>query len=255
MNKIDFREVGMKYHTLVDETEALKDLSFVIEENEFVSLVGPSGCGKTTALSLLAGLLSPTSGQVIVDGKKVEGINEKVGYMLQEDYLFPWRTILNNILLGLEIKEKLTAESKQKARQLLADYGLSGFEDYYPDQLSGGMRQRVALARTLIFEPEILLLDEPFSALDYHTKLTLENEVAQILRNKEKTVVLVTHDIAEAVAMSDRVLIFTERPGRIKEEYKIDLAISGEFSTFKAREAEDFRYYFNSIWEELDVYV
>ncbi|ADL12831.1 ABC transporter ATP-binding protein [Acetohalobium arabaticum] len=255
MNKIQFKEVGMKYHTVAEETEALKDLSFSVEENEFVSLVGPSGCGKTTALSLVSGLLSPTSGQVTIDGKRVKGIDEKVGYMLQEDYLFPWRTILDNILIGLEVKDELTAKSRQKARQLLADYGLEGFADYYPTQLSGGMRQRVALARTLIFEPEILLLDEPFSALDYHTKLTLEDEVAQILRNKEKTVVLVTHDIAEAVAMSDRVLVFTERPGSIKEEYKIDLAISGDFSTFKAREAEEFRYYFNSIWEELDVYV
>ncbi|KXS40275.1 MULTISPECIES: ABC transporter ATP-binding protein [unclassified Candidatus Frackibacter] len=255
MNKIEFKEVGMKYHTQVEETEALRNLSFTIKENEFVSLVGPSGCGKTTSLSLLAGLLSPSSGQVIVDNEPINGVNEKIGYMLQEDYLFPWRTILDNVLLGLELKGELNAKTENKARRLLADYGLDGFEDYYPTQLSGGMRQRVALARTLVFEPEILLLDEPFSALDYHTKLALEDEVAQILRDEKKTVVLVTHDIAEAIAMSDRVLVFTERPGKVKEEYNIDLTIDGKYSTFKAREASEFSNYFNSIWEELDVYV
>ncbi|WP_078809207.1 ABC transporter ATP-binding protein [Selenihalanaerobacter shriftii] len=245
----------MKYHTLAGETEALRNLSFTIQENEFVSLVGPSGCGKTTSLSLIAGLLSSTSGQVSVDQEPISGINEKVGYMLQEDYLFPWRTIIDNVLLGLELKGELNPETEARARKLLKDYGLEGFEDYYPTQLSGGMRQRVALARTLVFEPEILLLDEPFSSLDYHTKLALEDEVAQILRDEKKTVILVTHDIAEAIAMSDRVLVFTKRPGRIKEDYQIDLTINGAFSTFAAREAPEFSDYFNSIWEELDVYV
>lgn len=255
MAKIEFKEVGLKYHTPAEETEALRNLSFTVKESEFVSLVGPSGCGKTTTLSLLAGLLSPTEGQVIVDQKPVKGINEKVGYMLQEDYLFPWRTILDNVLLGLEIKGNLNEQTRKRARKLLVDYGLEGFEDYYPTQLSGGMRQRVALARTLVFEPEILLLDEPFSALDYHAKLALEDEVAQILREEEKTVVLVTHDIAEAIAMADRVLVFTERPGNIKKDYKIDLTIEGKLSTFKAREAPEFSNYFNSIWEELEVHV
>ena len=255
MNKVEFKEVGMKYHTLQGETEALRDLSFIVKENQFISLVGPSGCGKSTALSLLAGLLDPTAGQVFIDEEEVLGIQEKVGYMLQEDYLFPWRTILDNVLLGLEVKGMLTNESKAKAKRLLADYGLEEFENYYPTQLSGGMRQRVALARTLAFEPEILLLDEPFSALDYHTKLAVENEVAQILRNQNKTVILVTHDIGEAIAMSDRVLVLTKRPGRVKKDYDIDLTIEGDYSTFKSREAPEFSRYFNSIWEELDVYV
>jgi NitT/TauT family transport system ATP-binding protein len=255
MEKIRFKEVGMKYHTLAGETEALCNLSFSVKENEFVALVGPSGCGKTTTLSLVAGLLSPTDGQVLIDQEAIQDINERAGYMLQEDYLFPWRTILDNVLLGLELKGKLNNRTKERARKLLSDYGLKDFEDYYPAQLSGGMRQRVALARTLVFEPEILLLDEPFSALDYHAKLALEDEVAQILRDEKKTVVLVTHDIAEAVAMADRILVFTERPGNIKKEYKIDLTIEGGFSTFKAREAPEFSNYFNSIWEELDVYV
>ncbi|PRX24047.1 NitT/TauT family transport system ATP-binding protein [Orenia metallireducens] len=255
MSKVEFKAVGMKYHTLEGETEALKDLSFTIEDNQFVSLIGPSGCGKSTTLSLLAGLLSPTDGQVMIDSKEVDGINQRVAYMLQEDYLFPWRSILDNVLLGLEIRGELNDSSRKRARQLLADYGLGDFEDYYPTQLSGGMRQRVALARTLAIEPDILLLDEPFSALDYHTKLALEDEVAQILREEKKTVILVTHDIGEAIAMSDRVLVFSERPGEIKSDYKIDLTIDGEYSTFKAREATEFNRYFNSLWEELDIYV
>ncbi len=255
MFKVELKEVGMKYHTLEGETEALKELSFTIKDNEFISLIGPSGCGKSTTLSLLAGLLTATEGKVMIDGVEIRGVNEKVGYMLQEDYLFPWRTILDNVLLGLEVKGKLNQTTEDKARSLLKDYGLAGFENYYPNQLSGGMRQRVALARTLAFEPDILLLDEPFSALDYHTKLALEDEVAQILREENKTVILVTHDIGEAIAMSDRVLLFSERPGVIKKEYKIDLTIEGDFSTFKAREAPEFNRYFNSIWKELDIYV
>ncbi|GAB6100759.1 ABC transporter ATP-binding protein [Halanaerocella petrolearia] len=255
MDKIEFREVGMKYHTLETETEALADLSFSIKENEFVSLVGPSGCGKSTTLSLLAGLISPTSGQVIVDNEEIKGINQKVGYMLQEDHLFSWRTIEENILLSLEIKDMLNQKTYQRAKKLLKDYGLADFAHHYPSQLSGGMRQRVALARTLVFDPDILLLDEPFSALDYHTKLALEDEVANILRAEDKTVVLVTHDIAEAIAMSDRVLVFSQRPGSIKAEYPIDLVIEGDFSTFKAREASQFSDYFNSIWEELELNV
>ncbi len=255
MVKVEFEEVGMKYHTLTEETEALQGLSFRVEDNEFVSLVGPSGCGKSTTLSLLAGLLSATAGQVLVDGEEVRGINSKIGYMLQEDYLFPWRTILDNVLLGLEIRGEVDSNVNRKAYSLLEDYGLKEFADYYPNQLSGGMRQRVALARTLISEPEILLLDEPFSALDYHTKLALEDEMAQILRQEEKTVILVTHDIGEAIAMSDRVLVFTKRPGKIKTEYNIDLTIDGEYSTFKARESAEFSEYFNSIWKELDLYV
>jgi NitT/TauT family transport system ATP-binding protein len=255
VSKVEFKDVGMKYHTLEGETEALKDLSFTIEDSKFISLIGPSGCGKSTTLSLLAGLLSPTDGQVMIDGKEVMGINQKVGYMLQEDYLFPWRSILDNVLLGLEIRGQLNDASRERARQLLADYGLGDFEDYYPTQLSGGMRQRVALARTLAIEPDILLLDEPFSALDYHTKLALEDEVAQILREEKKTVILVTHDIGEAIAMSDRVLVFSERPGQIKSDHKVDLTIEGEYSTFKARESVEFNRYFNSLWEELDIYV
>lgn len=251
MSKIKFEQVGKKYHTSNSETEALQNLSFKVEKSEFVSLVGPSGCGKTTTLSLLAGLLSPTRGKVTVDEKEVTGINENAGYMLQEDHLFPWKTIRKNVLLGLKIKDKLTPKTKQKAQDLLTDYGLAEFADHYPPQLSGGMRQRVALARTLVFNPDIVLLDEPFSELDYQTKLTLENEVATILREEEKTVLLVTHDIAEAIAMSDRVLVFSSRPGQIKNQHGLNLTTDGEFSTFKARKAPEFNHYFNSIWKEL----
>jgi NitT/TauT family transport system ATP-binding protein len=251
MTKIKVNKVSKKYHTETSETEALRNLSFAIEASEFISLVGPSGCGKTTTLSLLGGLLSPTNGKIFIDGQELSGTNEKAGYMLQEDHLFPWKTIRDNVLLGLKIKDKLTPETKQRALNLLADYGLEDFAHHYPGQVSGGMRQRVALARTLAFNPDIVLLDEPFSELDYQTKLTLENDVANILREKEKTVILVTHDISEAIAISDRVLVFSQRPGSIKNEHKIELTVHGKFSTFKARKAVEFNNYFNTIWKEL----
>jgi NitT/TauT family transport system ATP-binding protein len=246
--------VSLKYQTSEGETPALADVCLTVEKGEFISIVGPSGCGKSTLLSLIAGLFKPTAGQVYIDGSPVHGTSSKIGYMLQQDYLFEWRTISKNIMLGLEIQGKNKKEARQQVMHLLKRYGLWDFRQHYPHQLSGGMRQRVALIRTLAINPEILLLDEPFAALDYQTRLTIADEVSSILRREEKTVILVTHDIAEAVSMSDRVVVMSKRPGRIKADFPIIFA-EGRLTPFKTRKAPEFRHYFNAIWEELDVYV
>lgn len=260
--KIHLEQVSMKYLTKTGETSAISQMTFQVAPGEFIVMVGPSGCGKSTVLSLIAGLLKPTQGKVSIDGEEVTGTSSRVGYMLQQDYLFEWRTILDNAILGLELQPKprgipswtIKKQRREKVMALLQKYGLSEFACHYPHQLSGGMRQRVALIRTLAIDPDILLLDEPFSALDYQTKLTLEQEVAVILRREKKTVVLVTHDISEAVAMADRVMVLSNRPATIKAIFPINLMCE-EKTPFSAREAPEFRYYFKKIWEELDVHV
>ena len=203
--QVELKNIGMNYHTLDGETQAISNISLDISSGEIVTLVGPSGCGKSTLLSIIAGLIKPTSGEVYVSGKKVTGPSKSVGYMFQNDTLFEWRTILDNVLIGLEIQKKLNQETKGFAEHLLDTYGLSEFKNHYPRQLSGGMRQRVALIRTLAIKPDILLLDEPFSALDYHTRLSISDEVSSILKQENKTAFMITHDIAEAISMGDRV--------------------------------------------------
>ncbi|CAH1190761.1 MULTISPECIES: ABC transporter ATP-binding protein [Paenibacillus] len=238
----------------VSEREAslvLEDLNLQVEQGEFVSLVGPSGCGKTTLLSIIAGLLVPTSGEVNVKGRLVDGPSAHIGYMLQQDYLFPWRTILDNALIGLELTGRLDERSRARTRELLAGMGLSGTENQYPSELSGGMRQRVALVRTLATEPGLLLLDEPFSALDYQTKLQLEDLVSDTLKQTGKTSVLVTHDLSEAIAVSDRVIVLDRNPGRIRREFVIPDAIRN-VQPFYAREQEEFNELFQALWNELD---
>ncbi|KPU27678.1 ABC transporter [Caloranaerobacter sp. TR13] len=197
---VEIRNINMIYHTLDGETEAIKDLSLDIYHGEIVVLVGPSGCGKSTLLSIIAGLLKPSKGKVVINGKKVEKTNKKIGYMFQRDHLFEWRTILGNALIGLEIQKKVNKETKKYVEKLLDTYGLGDFKHYYPSQLSGGMRQRAALIRTLAVKPDILLLDEPFSALDYQTRLAIADEIGTILKKEEKTAIMVTHDIAEAIS-------------------------------------------------------
>jgi NitT/TauT family transport system ATP-binding protein len=252
--KLELRQVGLKYVTVEGETEALKDLSLAVREGEFVAIVGPSGCGKSTLLSLVAGLVMPTSGHVLVGGQEVHGPSRQVGYMLQEDYLFKWRDVVSNVLLGLEIQGRLDPESRVRAIRLLEKYGLGDFKRHLPRQLSGGMRQRVALIRTLAIDPEILLLDEPFSALDYQTRLTIQDEVVQILRREGKTTLLVTHDISEAICMADRVIVLSRRPGRVKAEYPIRID-GGRLTPLERRESGQFARYFDQIWKELDVHV
>ncbi|HHW58025.1 MAG TPA: ABC transporter ATP-binding protein [Clostridia bacterium] len=243
---VSLKNISFQYHTLEGETEALKNISFDVYEGEFVGIIGPSGCGKSTLLSIISGLLKPSTGSVEVNGK--------IGYMLQRDHLFEWRTIWQNVILGLEIQKILTQESKRYVEELLVKYGLREFKNYYPNQLSGGMRQRTALIRTLALKPDILLLDEAFSALDYQTRLAISDEVYKILKNEQKTAIIVTHDISEAIAMCDRIVVLSKRPAYIKRIYTISLTCD-DYSPIGRRKAPEFREYFNSIWKELDIHV
>ncbi|MBP1999680.1 NitT/TauT family transport system ATP-binding protein [Paenibacillus shirakamiensis] len=241
-------------HVYVSDREAtlaIASMNLSVYPGEFISLVGPSGCGKTTLLSMMAGLLIPSKGQVLLHGRPVSGPDAEVGYMLQQDYLFPWRTILSNALIGLELQKSLTEERKQTVIHLLEGMGLGATMDLYPSQLSGGMRQRVALVRTLATEPQLLLLDEPFSALDYQTKLQLEDLVAETLKAQRKTAVLVTHDLGEAIAVSDRVIVLASSPGRIAKTFEVPEHIR-ESQPFYAREQEGFNELFHHIWKELE---
>ena len=251
---VEVHNVGMKYQSLNGEITALENISFSVHEGEFVSIVGPSGCGKSTLLSIISGLLASTAGTVLLCGDKVTGTSPKIGYMLQKDHLFDWRTIYQNVILGLEIRKAVTHETKERALNLLKTYGLYEFRNKYPNQLSGGMRQRVALIRTLVTDPQILLLDEAFSALDYQTRLVVNEDIYTIIKKENKTALLVTHDISESISMSDRVVLLSKRPGRLKDIYKINLSCANR-TPLSAREAPEFRYYFQEIWKGLDVHV
>lgn len=253
---VEINNIAMTYHSLEGETEAIKNIDLNIYDGEIVGIVGPSGCGKSTLLSIIAGLIEPTSGTVLVKGQKVCKSNRNIGYMFQKDQLLEWRNILQNVVLGLEIQGKLSNEDYEKARNMLVNYGLGDFIYSYPSQLSGGMRQRVALIRTLILEPDFLLLDEPFSALDYQTRLAISDEIGVILKKEGKTGLLVTHDIAEAISLCDRIVILSKRPATIKEIIDIRLTCpEGRNTPLGRREAPEFRYYFNKIWKELDIHV
>lgn len=250
MNELlEIKNVSLTYQTLSSEITAIESLNFTVSEGEFVSIIGPSGCGKTTILSLIAGLLPPTLGEIKVDGKTVEKNVKSLGYMLQKDHLFSWRTIEKNVILPLEIKHANTTENKKYAIYLLDKYGLKNFKKSYPDQLSGGMRQRVALIRTLAAKPKLLLLDEPFSALDYQTRLSVCNDVYKIIRAENKTTVLVTHDISEAISMSDKIIVLTPRPAKVKTVFYP--CIKGE-TPLKKRESKDFGEWFEKVWKELN---
>ncbi len=254
-NKIvEVEQVSLKYQSLNGEIHAVADVTFGVEKGEFVSLVGPSGCGKSTLLSIISGLLKPTGGKVLIEGEEVAKTSEKVGYMLQKDYLFDWRTIYQNVILGLEIRKKLVQESKNYALELLRTYGLYDFKDKYPSQLSGGMRQRAALIRTLAVKPEILLLDEAFSALDYQTRLAVTEDIYSIIKSEGKTAIMVTHDISESISMSDRVIVLSKRPAVVNSIHTIQFDCPNR-TPLRCREAPNFREYFNTLWKELDVHV
>lgn len=251
MDFLTLRGIHHTYFTKTSAVTALNDISLDVQEGEFVSFLGPSGCGKTTLLSIIAGLIEPTDGQIALEGKPVKEAADKTGYMLQQDYLFPWKTIEENIFLGLKISGTLNEARKQEVLSLLGQMGLENVESLYPKQLSGGMRQRVALVRTLATEPKLLMLDEPFSALDYQTKLKLEDLVANTFKAFEKTAILVTHDIGEAIAMSDRIFLFSPRPGRLHKTFEIpeELRI---LSPFEARNHPLYNEIFQMIWKELE---
>ena len=244
MKILDINNLRKIYHTKNDEILAVDDFSYFLEEGEFVSIVGPSGCGKSTILSILCGLMDYSSGRITFCN------NSKLGYMLQEDSLFEFRNILDNCLIGLEINNTLNNESKKYVENLLKTYGLYSFKDKYPDNLSGGMRQRVALIRTLATKPDILLLDEPFSALDYQTRLKVSNDVYNIIKKEKKSAIMVTHDIAEAVSMSDKVIVLTNRPSKIKNIYEIKL--DNKRSPIDNRKDPKFNYYYDLIWKDID---
>lgn len=255
--KLALDRVGLRYFTSEAETEALSNISLKVEAGEFVSIIGQSGCGKSTLLSLMAGIMPVTDGDILLDGKPITGPSRRVGYMLQQDYLYEWRSILDNAILGAEIQKLDLDHARARAVQLLQKCALGDFLHHYPRQLSGGMRQRVALVRTLVTEPDVVLLDEPFSALDSQTRLAIADEVVEVLRSEGKTVILVTHDIGEAIAMTDRVVVLSRRPGRIKSEYGITFAGQGgkRPTPFVARSLPEFTGYFNLLWKELDVHV
>ena len=253
MEKIlEVKNISKKYQSKQGEIQALQNVNFRIKSGEFVSIIGPSGCGKSTLLSIISGLEAKTTGEIYIEGNKIEGISPKIGYMLQKDCLLEWRTIWNNVMLGLELKGIKTKESKQYVENLLKKYNLYDFKDKYPQELSGGMRQRAALIRTLAVKPKILLLDEAFSALDYQTRIMVTNDIYNILRKEKITALIVTHDISEAISMSDRVLVLTKRPGTIKDIHKIDFEIENR-NPINCRESPKFSKYFNTLWKELGV--
>lgn len=247
---LEIRNISKKYQAKNGEIEALNNISFKVEEGEFVSIIGPSGCGKSTLLSIIAGLEDKTSGAVYIDGEKIIGNSPKMGYMLQKDNLLEWRTIYKNVLLGLEIRHIKNKENIEYVNQLLKKYNLYEFKDKYPNQLSGGMRQRVALIRTLAVRPRILLLDEAFSALDYQTRINVTKDIYKILKAENITALIVTHDISEAISMSDRIIVLTKRPATIKQIHKIEFDIQNR-TPLNCRESPKFSKYFDTLWKEL----
>ncbi|MDB5572656.1 MAG: transporter ATP-binding protein [Hyphomicrobiales bacterium] len=253
---VSVENVTLNYYTPERETLALANVSLGVQPGEFVAIVGSSGCGKSTLLSLISGLIRPSQGAVSIGGARISAPSPRVGYMFQKDTLLEWRTVLENALIGAELLGLDMKKARMRAEDLLVRYGLGEFLHAFPGQLSGGMRQRAALARTLCPEPDLLLLDEPFSALDYQTRLALSDEIAAILQNEGKTVILVTHDIGEAISMANRVIVMSRRPGRIKEEHAIAFPSFGEDrpTPLEARKCVEFAGYFQTIWDQLDIH-
>ena len=241
---VKISNLNQTFYTKDGELEVLKNINFNLMEGQILTILGPSGSGKSTILNILTKLLKPTSGDVIINGK--------IGYMFQKDNLLEWRNIMDNITIGLEIQKKKTDEAMERVERLLKTYDLWDFRNMYPKELSGGMRQRVALIRTLAVKPKILLLDEAFSALDYQTRIMVTNDIYYILRKEKITAIIVTHDISEAISMSDRVLVLSKRPGTIKDIHKINFGIENR-TPINCRESPKFSQYFNTLWKELGV--
>ncbi len=247
---LKIENVSLNYQSEIAETLAIKNINMTVKDGEFIAIIGPSGCGKTTLLSIIAGLMKPTTGKITLKGEQILKPSKNIGYMLQRDELFPWRTIEKNALLPLEIKKIKDQSYKNSVFNLLEKYGLKDFLKAYPQEISGGMRQRVALIRTLASNPDLLLLDEPFSALDYQTRIAVCDDVYKIITMEHKTAILVTHDISEAISMADRVIVLSERPATIfnEHEYSPDKNIL----PLKRREEKDFGKKFETLWRELN---
>lgn len=249
---LELRNISFSYHSLHGETKALDNISFGIKEGEFVAIVGPSGCGKSTLLSIIAGLIKAEDGTIRVNRSDGSLQYPQIGYMLQHDHLLEWRSIYQNVILGLEINHTLNDESITYVHKLLKEYGLEGFKNKRPSELSGGMKQRAALIRTLAMKPELLLLDEPFSALDYQTRLIVSADICNLIRRTGKTVILITHDLSEAVRLSDRIIVLSKRPATVKKEIPIHLTIAQQNNPLAAMNAPEFNDYFNLLWKELN---
>lgn len=246
-NKIlEVKCLSKTYHSLSGETVAINSISFDLNESEFISIIGPSGCGKSSILNIISGLDKDYIGDIIIKD------NAKLGYMLQNDALFDWLTILDNALIGLKINKLLTKENKDYVIDLLKKYDLYDFKDKYPSSLSGGMKQRVALIRTLATKPDILILDEPFSALDYQARLKVSDDVYKIIKKENKTILMVTHDIAEAISMSDKIIVLSKRPSIIKNIHEI--CLSDRVNPIHNRKAKEFAGYYDILWKEIDSY-
>ena len=250
MNKlVSIKNLSLIYQSIDSETTALNNINLEIDKEEFIAIVGPSGCGKTTILSLIAGLIKPTTGEIKILGNAPNLKSDLCAYMFQRDNLLPWRTIEKNIYFGLELKHKNTKENQKFALNLAEKYGLKDILKKHPNELSGGMRQRVALIRTLSLKPELLLLDEPFSALDYQTRLKLCDDIFKIIKNEKKTAILVTHDIQEAISMADRIIVLTARPAEIKAIHKLEF--TSDLTPFNRRNTEEAKKMFDIIWQEI----
>ncbi len=249
---LELKNISFSYHSLSGETKALDNISFGIKEGEFLAIVGPSGCGKSTLLSIIAGLLKAEEGTISI--KRCNGLLSypKVGYMLQHDHLLEWRNIFQNVILGLEINHNVNAETIAYVNQLLKEYGLENFKEKRPSELSGGMKQRAALIRTLAMKPELLLLDEPFSALDYQTRLIVSADICNLIRKTGKSVILITHDLSEAIRLSDRIIVLTKRPATVKKEIPIQLTITENDNALASMNAPEFNDYFNILWKEIN---
>ncbi|CQR48197.1 Taurine import ATP-binding protein TauB [Paraliobacillus sp. PM-2] len=251
MSFLQLKQITHYYFNPSNYTKALNNISISVDEGTFISILGPSGCGKTTLLSIMAGIIEPTFGNVSINNTPLKKTQREIGYMLQQDYLFPWKNIIDNVLIGPKIIGSHQEEMTEKAKQLLIDMGLETVLKSYPNNLSGGMRQRVALARTLITNPSLLLLDEPFSALDFQTKLKLEDFVSALLKQYHKTSILVTHDIGEAIAMSDQIYLMKAAPGEIHQRFEVPIEVR-DLSPFEARKHIKYQHLFDRIWEELN---
>jgi NitT/TauT family transport system ATP-binding protein len=241
--------VGKEYHVRGKTVLALDSVNLAVAEGEFVTIVGPSGCGKSTLLNLIVGLLRSSFGRISFRGAPIDGICTKIGYVTQKDNLLPWRTLIENVEIALEIRAVEKSVRRDQAREMIERVGLSGFEDHYPHELSGGMRQRANIIRTLIYDPELILMDEPFGPLDAQTRIVLQDQLLKLWSASKKTIVFITHDLIEAIALADRVVLMTSRPGRIKSIENV--TIPRPRDVFKIHESEQFRSAYERLWQQL----